>query len=126
MESTNGPIFWSLGEKLCNFYQCRIHSGKLRIVRAILSSTICYQPVLRSRSYGGYSSRKRRMVPRAGLEPAHLAVRDFKSLVSTISPPRRGSIIYLFPLSQSFWKYENIKSYLQLLLYRKKCCNIKI
>jgi uncharacterized membrane protein YwzB len=32
------------------------------------------------------------MVPRAGLEPAYLAVRDFKSLVSTISPP--GHTVY--------------------------------
>ncbi len=31
------------------------------------------------------------MVPRVGIEPTHLAVRDFKSLVSTISPPGQGS-----------------------------------
>ena len=42
------------------------------------------------------------LVPRAGIEPAHLAVRDFKSLVSTISPPgqrkyvREYYIVFLF------------------------------
>ncbi len=38
-------------------------------------------------------SSERRMVPRAGIEPAHLAVRDFKSLVSTISPPGQVMLV---------------------------------
>ncbi len=37
-------------------------------------------------SYSFFLSDEVGMVPRAGLEPAHREVRDFKSLVSTISP----------------------------------------
>ncbi len=43
------------------------------------------------------------LVPRAGIEPAHLAVRDFKSLVSTISPPGHRASIDCFSISQAFY-----------------------
>lgn len=34
------------------------------------------------------------LVPRAGLEPACLAARDFKSLVSAIPPPGQEALVY--------------------------------
>ena len=43
---------------------------------------------------------KRTLVPRAGLEPAHREVRDFKSLVSTISPSGHANTISDFSFSQ--------------------------
>ncbi len=61
MHSSYCAVFWTLRDELCEFDKSRIHR------------------------------KKENLVPRAGLEPAHREVRDFKSLVSTISPP--GQII---------------------------------
>lgn len=68
-----------------------------------------------------------KLVPRAGIEPAHLAVRDFKSLVSTISPPGLTHGLYIFSFFLNLFEdSKNSKSCFQLLHYLKKCRNIII
>ena len=61
VHQTYRAIFWTSSDELSEFDKSRIHRENIELV------------------------------PRAGLEPAHREVRDFKSLVSTISPP--GQII---------------------------------
>ena len=88
----------------CQKYQK--HLGELKLAINQFHPNICIhlaQTVNPLKTYFYFScsqflllfilSDKVRLVPRAGLEPACLAARDFKSLVSTISPPGHRSSV---------------------------------